>query len=184
MRGSIAALVACLLLAGVALAGCGGGGEGTTAGGGGAAGTGAGGGEEKSRGGGGAEPSGGGAKESAEPTSEAKAEFLDKAGAFCDKQRRKLTAKLRRALQGRPAALRRIAKDSIGPAMQAEAEEIRALGAPEGDEEQVEAIAAALEAIAAKARKDPAGLVANPSAFEKAQKLAGEYGIGACGTAA
>ena len=192
MRGWIAVPAACLLLSGVVLAGCGGGGdEGTTAANGGGATKEARGGEGESQSGGGA--SSGGSAASEEQTSEAKADFVAKANAFCQEQLQQLQAKLQqifKAGQGfktpaaERAALSQLAKEAIGPAMQAEAEELQALGAPEGEGKQVEAIAASLEAIAAKANKDPAGLVANINAFEHAKTLAAEYGLTACGRAA
>lgn len=180
MRRCIPLFAVCLLLAGLAVAGCGGGDEGTTAGDGGeaAAQAGAGGkeGESQSTG------------ESAQPISEAQAEFVAKANAVCTKQQQLLQAKLRQAFKSGPgsqhAALLRLTEDAIGPAMEAEAEELRALGAPRGDEEQVEAIAAALEALGAEARKNPTRLVAGSGPFEKEQKLAQGYGIGACGRVA
>lgn len=192
MGGWVAALATCLLLLGVVLAGCGGGGdEGTTAANGGGATTEAGGGKSESQNGG--EASGDSQEATEEPMSEAKADFVAKANAFCQEQLQQLQAKLQQTFKtgqgfktpaAERAALSRLAKEAIGPAMQAEAEELRALGAPEGEGKQVEAIAASLEAIAAKADKDPAGLVANINAFEQAKKLAGEYGLTACGRAA
>lgn len=172
MSRSIAALAACLLFSGVVLAGCGGGDDqGTTTGSGTTAAT-----------------SGDG--QAVRQTSITKAELVAKANGFCTKQMRQLKAKLRQSLEGTQGSqkaayqqkvLRQLAQDVIAPAMQAEAEELRTLGAPAGDEEQVQAIAEALEAIAAEGREDPAGLVANAAAFTKAQALAGKYDLGSCG---
>lgn len=191
MRGSIAALAACLLLLAVVVAGCGGGGgEGTTSGGGGAATSEANGGESGGQGGGESSES---SQETEEPVSEAKADFVAKANAFCEEQLKQLRPQLQKILGGgngskkpaaQQAALDRLAKEAIGPMMQAEAEELKALGAPEGDEEQVEAVVASLESIAAQARKNPKALVANVNVFVKAQKVAAEYGIDACGKTA
>jgi hypothetical protein len=190
MRGSIGVLAACLLLSGFVVAGCGGGGdEGTTSEGGAAATAGTGEGESQA----GGEASDSGSQGAEEPTSEAKADFVEKADAFCEEQQQQLRAELRKILNNgngsktpgaQQAALSGLAEDAIGPAMQAEAEELQALGAPEGDEEQVEAIAASLEAIATKARKDPKGLVTSPNPFGTAQRLANEYGLIACGRVA
>lgn len=191
MRGSIAALAACLLLLALAVAGCGGGGDGgTTSGGGGAATTEAGGGEGEPQGGG---ESSEGSQKAKGPVSEAKSDFVAKANDFCEEQLKQLSTQLQQLLGGgngpqkpaaQQAALNRFAEDAIGPAMRAEAEELKALGAPEGDEEQVEAIIASLEAIATKTRKDPKGLVNDVNAFDKAQTLTKEYGLDACGRVA
>lgn len=185
MRRSILALVACLLVSGVVIVGCGGGDdESTTAGGGAAATTGAGG-EGGSQSGG--EASDGSAPTSVEPTSETKAEFSAKANAACVSQQKQLQVPLQQAFkngQNSQQALRQVTEEAIGPAMEAEAEELRALGAPQGDEKQIEAIAVALDAIAAEARENPMKLVTDPSAFKEAQKLARGYGLDFCGSVA
>jgi len=187
MSRAIAALAACLLFSGVVLAGCGGGDDqGTTAGSGTEAVTS---GDGQAESGSGGEPSGGGSGEPVKQTSITKTEFVAKAKVLCDTQRQQLNAELRRSLKGGQGsqqtapeeALLQAAEDLVAPAMEAEAEGLRALGAPAGDVKQVEAVVAALEAIAAKGREDPAGLVANTDAFAKAQILAREYGIGGCG---
>ncbi|HEX5713101.1 MAG TPA: hypothetical protein VFX85_07290 [Solirubrobacterales bacterium] len=66
------------------------------------------------------------------------------------------------------------------PALDRQAEEIQALGAPEGDEEQVEAIIVALEDASATVADDPS------QAFEgeplkEATELAEDYGFKVCG---
>jgi hypothetical protein len=71
----------------------------------------------------------------------------------------------------------------VGPALQAQAEEISALGAPEGEEETVTAIVEALEDGAAELEDDPGALLgdngSNP--LEEAEKLAGDFGFKECG---
>lgn len=66
------------------------------------------------------------------------------------------------------------------PALERQAEEIEALGAPEGDEEQVEEIIVALEDASAEVAADPR------QAFEgeplkEASELAEDYGFEVCG---
>ena len=188
MRGSVAVLVACLLLSGAVLAGCGGGGdkEGST--------TTAAGGEvaAKGEGGEGAARSGsteasesGGAAQTAKPQS--KAEFVTAANALCTKWQRqaqtKLTALFKSASAegSKQAAMQRIVEKAIAPTMEAEAEGLRALGAPQGEEEEVEAVAAAIEAVVDEARQDPTAFVTDANAFKSAEHAARAYGIGACG---
>ena len=71
----------------------------------------------------------------------------------------------------------------VAPAIQRQAEEIDALGAPSGDEEEVEAIVEALEAGAEEAEEDPGTIVEGKTSgpFAEANKLAGEYGFKVCG---
>jgi len=66
------------------------------------------------------------------------------------------------------------------PALDRQVEEIKALGAPEGDEEQVEAITAALEDASADVADDPSQAFEGEP-LEKASKLAKEYGFEVCG---
>ena len=191
MRRTISALATCLLLSGMLFAGCGGGNEASstantnTAASNGEAGESRGeaGGKESSTKG----ESGGGTQQAA-PKS--KAEFVAMANALCEKQRKQSQAKLSEIFKGsqeteqpssQQAGMRQIADEAVAPAMEAEAEELRALGAPSGDEEQVEAIATALESVAAEAREDPKAFVMNPNAMKKSEAAADAYGIGACG---
>ncbi len=66
------------------------------------------------------------------------------------------------------------------PSLNQQAEELSALGAPEGDEEQVEAITNALEDTAAEIKDDP-GTVLDGNALTKPAKLADAYGLKVCG---
>lgn len=66
------------------------------------------------------------------------------------------------------------------PALNQQAEEIDALGAPEGDEEQVDAIVVALEEGTAEVEDDP-GLVFEGEPLKEASQLARDYGFEVCG---
>lgn len=68
----------------------------------------------------------------------------------------------------------------VVPALEQQADEIGALGAPEGDEERVEAIVVALEDGAATVAADPS-VVFEGSPLKEASDLAKEYGFEACG---
>jgi len=116
-----------------------------------------------------------------------KAEFIAAANALCAKRRQRAQAKLSRIFRSAPrneskqAGLQRTVETAIAPEMEAEAEELRALGAPRGDEEAVEAIVKALEAVVAEAREDPAAFVNQPGVFKSAERAARAYGLDVCG---
>jgi len=191
MRKSILAFAACLLLSiAPVAAGCGGGDrEGSTAGGREAAtGSEAGDREGDSRSADGSRDSGeaGGSK----PTSEPESGFVAEANALCRKQKRQIKVRADAIVQSatgkgeqmRQAALRRLILAAIVPGLEAEAEQLKALQAPPGDEEGVEGVVAAIESVLAEARKDPTAFLGNAGAFDEPHRLAREYGIGACGT--
>jgi major membrane immunogen (membrane-anchored lipoprotein) len=68
------------------------------------------------------------------------------------------------------------------PAAEQEIDDIRALGIPSGDEDQVEAMLDAREASIEKAQEEPKAVVQNGgSVFGEASKLAKEYGLKDCG---
>ncbi len=68
------------------------------------------------------------------------------------------------------------------PNVNREVEELRDLGAPAGDEEQVEAMLVAREENVAAAEAEPKKLVSESSkVFAEASKLAKEYGLKTCG---
>ncbi|HET9199096.1 MAG TPA: hypothetical protein VFN92_12695 [Solirubrobacterales bacterium] len=66
------------------------------------------------------------------------------------------------------------------PSLSQQAEEIGALGAPEGDEEKVEEIVVSLEGAAEEIEEDP-GLVFEGEVLEEPEKLAQGYGFKVCG---
>jgi len=245
MRNAIWTLVACLLLSGVVLAGCGGGdstmtggnevaskgadgkegeapagsggssGEGEAGGGGttgegGPANEGSSGGSKSGDGSeaspspgaspdgespGAGEPSGEGESSSGAnaqgeaPVSKAKATFITKANALCDKRRRKMQAKVGAILEGaqkggsQEAVLQQMVEKAIAPGMEAEADGLRGLEAPPGDAAKVRAIAAQIEATVAELRKNLKLILSNANVFGDAQKAAREYGIGKCAQA-
>jgi len=75
----------------------------------------------------------------------------------------------------------------LSNSLQEKVDKVRALGIPKGDEEQVEAILAAIEEVAEEVRTEPAKFLYQQSHFEhpffKARHLADAYGIGHCGRA-
>src|SRR5262245_42829183 len=61
-----------------------------------------------------------------------------------------------------------------------QAEDLEALGAPEGDEEQVEEILVSLEGAAGEIEDDPS-IIFEGEALKEPSKLAGDYGFEVCG---
>jgi len=71
----------------------------------------------------------------------------------------------------------------VAPALQAQADELTALGAPEGEEDTTAAIVEAIEAGAEELEDDPAALLESADAgpLEKAEELADQFGFKECG---
>ena len=71
----------------------------------------------------------------------------------------------------------------LGPALQKQADEISALGAPDGEEEKTEAVIEALEAGAEELEDDPASLLkeSGTGPLDKANELANKFGFKQCG---
>jgi len=81
-----------------------------------------------------------------------------------------------------PAEVERIAIDLVVPALESEVSAIGALGAPEGDEAEVQAILDATEAGIAEIEADPSALLDGvPESLQKAEMLARRYGSQQCG---
>jgi hypothetical protein len=68
----------------------------------------------------------------------------------------------------------------VAPAFQGQIDEIRALGAPEGDKQQVEAILVSMEEGLDTSREEPLVFIRTGSAFKQAQAKARAYGLSAC----
>lgn len=76
-----------------------------------------------------------------------------------------------------------VVAEVIVPGIEAQAEELGALGSPSGDEDEVEAIVSTVEAAAEEAGEDPSLIVEGEGAgpFEEANELATDYGFKVCG---
>jgi hypothetical protein len=66
------------------------------------------------------------------------------------------------------------------PTLRQQADEIEALGAPEGDEEQVEEILVSLEGATDEIEDEP-GVVFEEKVFDEPNELAEDYGFKVCG---
>lgn len=68
------------------------------------------------------------------------------------------------------------------PSIQQQGEEIRELGAPEGDEEQVDELLTSLEDAVAEGEDDPESLFSGDTdPFGKPNQMASDYGFKVCG---
>jgi hypothetical protein len=82
---------------------------------------------------------------------------------------------------GQRATVHKLVDGVIAPGLEAEADELRALNGPRGAQKKIQAIAAAIDAAAAKARKDPQAFVTDATAtLAKAQRLARAYDVNNC----
>jgi hypothetical protein len=81
-----------------------------------------------------------------------------------------------------PQEVEEVALGVVVPALESEVAAIGALGAPEGDEEQVRAILDATEAGIAEIEADPQALLdGTPESLVEAEELARRYGSQQCG---
>ncbi len=120
-----------------------------------------------------------------------KAEFIKKSDAACTKGNEQIESEFQsyarkngisEKKEPTEAQSTQLSETILLPAVQQEVEEIRALGAPSGEEDKVNAVLDAVEEGIEKGEEDPGSLVTeNPAAFAKANKLANEYGFKVCG---
>lgn len=84
-----------------------------------------------------------------------------------------------------PAEIEQFAKQTALPAIEDEIDRIRALGAPQGDEDEVKAILDAAQEGLDKLEQDPDEIAQGGAApaLEKFDKLAGDYGLDKCAEA-
>ena len=81
-----------------------------------------------------------------------------------------------------PAEVESVALEIVVPALESEVAAIGALGAPEGDEAEVQAILDATEAGIAEIEADPQALLDGaPESLRRAEMLASRYGSRQCG---
>jgi hypothetical protein len=113
-------------------------------------------------------------------------EFLREADRICLAQETRIEAAADDLVAGKgepdPAEVERIALGVVVPALDGEVKAIRALGPPEGDEAEVEAILRATERGIAQIESRPRALEDGaPPALRTAQRLAERYGSQQCG---
>jgi hypothetical protein len=123
-----------------------------------------------------------------ETTSLTRAEFVKQGNEICKKQeerRSKLIYKVAEEAGSDPnkplptSARKALVLETLPP-YEEMAEELDALGAPEGDEEKVEALVKEMEKTAQAIKADPLTAVSSTIQFTKANELAEENGLPEC----
>lgn len=118
-----------------------------------------------------------------------KAEFVKQANAICEQGKKQSLAKMAAYVkkqkggsgQPNPALLVKAVKAVFLPGVETQIDEIRALGAPPGDEAKVEAFLAALEeGVNAADEGSGSPNAAFGQSFKRSAKLAREYGLDGC----
>jgi hypothetical protein len=120
-----------------------------------------------------------------------KAEFIKQGDAICKKGNKEIEegfesfAKENNLPQGKEptkAQGRELVETVLVPDIKAQAEGIRALGTPSGDEAEISAMLDSLDEGIEEAEKDPEALfTAKSDPFASANKQAKEYGLKVCG---
>jgi hypothetical protein len=117
-----------------------------------------------------------------------KAEFIKQGDAICKEGNEKNEAEAEEYAEENGFTLEKASKDELEeavgevlvPSLNRQADELDALGAPEGDEGKVEEIVVALEDATAEIEDDPS-LVFEEKTLEEPNKLADAYGFKVCG---
>ena len=117
-----------------------------------------------------------------------KTEFIKQGDAICEKANEESEAEAEEFAEENDFTLEKASKEQIEeavgevlvPNLNGQVEDLRALGAPEGDEDQVEEILVSLEGAADEIEEDP-GLVYEEETLAKPSKLAEAYGFEVCG---
>ena len=113
-----------------------------------------------------------------------KDDFITQGNQICAEGNKTLDAAGNEAFSGgKPsqADLEKYVSDTMVPTIQGEIDGIKALGAPAGDEDQVNAILDAAQSALDKAKADPSTLTSNDDPFAEANDLANAYGLTECG---
>lgn len=117
-----------------------------------------------------------------------KAEFIEQGDAICKKGNDQSEEEAEEFAEENDFTLEKASDEQLEeavaevlvPNLNQQAEEIDALGAPEGDEEQVEELVASLETAADEIGDDPS-LVFDGKVLEEPEELAQDYGFKVCG---
>ena len=112
-----------------------------------------------------------------------KAEFIEQADAICAAGNKELNSLEPEFAAGKNPAeiVDSFVSEELVPVLQAEHDDIEALGAPEGDEAEVENLLASLQEAIDAAEEDPMAFVISDDAFAAADKAAEDYGLQECG---
>lgn len=131
---------------------------------------------------------GGGDETTDETVTLTKAEFIKQGDAICKEANEENETEAEEFAEENDFTLEKASEEQLeeavaevlGPSLNKQVEELDALGAPKGDEEQVEEIVVSLEDAAGEIEDDPS-LVFEEKILEKPSKLASSYGFKVCG---
>jgi hypothetical protein len=115
-----------------------------------------------------------------------KAAFLKQGNAICKKGNQEINAEGKKVFsktkKPTQAQMTQFATATLIPHIQAEISGIKALGAPKGDEAQVNAMVASAQSALDQGKKNPTLLVSNNSnLFKHTNQLTNAYGLTVCG---
>jgi hypothetical protein len=116
-----------------------------------------------------------------------KTEFVRKGNAICAAGNKEIEAQARKIFgphkKPSKSETKQFASRVLLPSVQKQVDQIRALGAPAGDEAKVKAILDAAQQGVDKGKQDPLVLMKqNAGPFKKANALARAYGLKVCGS--
>jgi hypothetical protein len=116
-----------------------------------------------------------------------KSEFLKKGNAICKKGNKEIEQEanktFKKGQEPSPEELKKFATETLVPNVRGQVEDLRALDKPKADKDKVDAILDEADAAVAKGEKDPLVLTNDQKdPFKKANKLANNYGLTACGS--
>jgi hypothetical protein len=117
-----------------------------------------------------------------------KTEFIKQGDAICKKGNEESEKEAEEFAEDNDFELEKASKEQLEeavsevlvPSLERQTEELGALGAPEGDEDKVEAIIVSLEDATGEIEDDP-GLVFQDGVLKKPSQLADSYGFKVCG---
>jgi hypothetical protein len=121
-----------------------------------------------------------------ETTALTKGEFVKQGNQICLQQKEQRNAELRKAIQGKdqtkllPLAQREELVLQTLPSYAEVPDKLEALGVPDGDEEEVEAITKAMDEAVKDVESNPKEALESTRQFLKPSKLASEYGLTEC----
>ncbi|MGK2956594.1 MAG: hypothetical protein ACSLFI_13120 [Solirubrobacterales bacterium] len=126
----------------------------------------------------------GGSDDDSSDDSITKTEFVAQANAICAESNTAIESAESEAFSGNQqptdADIEAFVNDTVIPQVDEQLTSIEELGAPEGEEDQVNEILDAANQALDEAKTDPASLAGNADPFADANKLAAAYGLNEC----
>jgi hypothetical protein len=131
-----------------------------------------------------------GGSDSDTSSSLSKAQFIKQADAICEKSNDKVGSEFESYAKEQgwdenkePSKKQQeeAITDVVAPSVQTQVDEIKDLGTPAGDEDQVEAMLTAVEEGVETLEEDPSQLTEGKNPLAKGSKLARDYGLEKCG---